>query len=122
MKLDLRENKGIAILEISGEITAGGGDQVLREAVDTVLGSGRNQILLDLSNVEFMDSAGIGELVASFRTVERLAGHLKILNAPPKVYNSLTIAKLLPIFEIYDDEEEAVASFKKAKARGKKRD
>ena len=115
MKLDLREKDGVSILDITGEITVTGGDQMLREAIDTLAGSGRNYILLNLSQVEFMDSAGLGELVAGYRLMDRIGGKLKIVNAPPKVYNSLTIAKLLPIFEVYEDEDEAVKSFQKEK-------
>ena len=111
MKLDLREKEGVAILEIKSELTSGGGDTILREAVDTILASGRSHILLNLSPLQSMDSAGVGELVASYRMVERFGGKLKILNAPSKVKKSLTLAKLLPIFEIFDDEKEAVASF-----------
>lgn len=111
MKLDLREKDGVSILDVAGELTVGGGDEMLREAIDTLAGSGRNYILLNLSHVEFMDSAGVGELVAGHRLMERMGGKLKIVNAPPKVFNSLTISKLLPIFEVFDDEDEAVASF-----------
>jgi anti-sigma B factor antagonist len=111
MKLDLREKQGVAILDVEGPLTLGGGETMLQEAVDTLVASGRTQILLNLSRLEFMDSAGVGELVASYRMVERFGGVLKILNAPSKVHKSLSLAKLLPIFEIFDDEKEAVASF-----------
>ena len=115
MKLDLREKEGIAILEVRDELTAGGGDKALQEAVDTLLASGRNQILLNLSSLQSMDSAGVGELVASYRMVERFGGKLKILNAPSRVKRSLTLAKLLPIFEIYNDEKTALSSFSTTK-------
>ena len=111
MKLDLREKQGVAILDIVGPLTLGGGERMLQEAVDTLVASGRTQILLNLSRLEFMDSAGVGELVASHRMVERFGGRLKILNAPSKVQKSLSLAKLLPIFEIFDGESEAVQSF-----------
>jgi anti-sigma B factor antagonist len=111
MKLDLREKEGVAILEVKGPLTTGGGEKMLQEAVDTLIASGRTQILVNLSKLEFMDSAGIGELVASHRMVERFGGKLKILNAPSKVQKSLTLAKLLPIFEIFDNEEKAISSF-----------
>lgn len=113
MKIDLRESKGVAILDVSGKLTGGGGDEMLREAVDTLVGSGRLRIVLNLSDIEFMDSAGVGELVASHRMVSRFGGQLKIANAPQKVYSSLSIAKLLPIFEVFDDEKKAVQSFLK---------
>lgn len=114
MKLDLREKQGVSILEVKDRLTAGVGDQMLREAVDTLIASGRNQILVNLSKLHSMDSAGVGELVASYRMVERFGGKLKILNAPSKVKKSLSLAKLLPIFEIYEDEKTAIASFSAA--------
>ena len=111
MKLDLREKEEIAILELSGNLTSSGGDEMFREAIDTLAGSGRLDILLDCTRLEFMDSAGIGELVAGFRMVEKFGGKLKILKATSQVRKSLTLAKLLPIFEIYEDEQEAISSF-----------
>ncbi|HEY7820582.1 MAG TPA: STAS domain-containing protein [Vicinamibacteria bacterium] len=113
MKLDLREKDGVAILVLSGQLTVGGGDEELREAIDTLLASGRARILVDFSDVTFMDSAGMGELVSGHRTVERFGGQLKLLNPSKRVHNSLTMSKLLPIFEIFEDEEKAVASFPK---------
>jgi anti-sigma B factor antagonist len=111
MKLDLREDQGVAILEVSGQVTSGGGDEMLREAIDTLVASGRTKLLVNLSDVDFLDSAGVGELVASHRMVERFGGTLKLLKASPKVKSSLTVAKLLPLFEVFDDESEALESF-----------
>jgi anti-sigma B factor antagonist len=112
MKLDLREVKNVTILDVSGRITAGGGEQVLQEAIDTLVAAGRTRIIVNLSGVDFMDSAGMGELVASHRMVERFGGQLKIMRPHSRVENSLTTAKLLPLFEVFDDEKEAVQSFK----------
>lgn len=112
MNLDLREKDGVSILVLGGQLTGGAGEEQLREAIDTLLAAGRGQILVDFSDVAFMDSAGMGELVSSHRTVERFGGHLKILNPTKRVHNSLTMAKLLPIFEIFDDEDKALESFK----------
>lgn len=111
MKLDLREKDGVSILVLSGQLTGGGGDEEFREAIDTLLASDRNKILVDFSEVTFMDSTGMGELVSGHRTVERFGGRLKLLNPSKRVHNSLTMTKLLPIFEIFDDEDEAVKSF-----------
>ncbi len=111
MKLDLREKDGVAILVLSGPLTGGGGDDEFREAIDTLLASGRNRILVDFREVSFMDSAGMGELVAGHRTVERFGGKLKLLNPSRRVHNSLTLSKILPIFEVFEDEDTAVASF-----------
>lgn len=111
MKLDLREKDGVSILVLGGQLTAGGGDEQLQEAIDTLLAGGRNQILVDFSDITFMDSTGMGELVSGHRTVARFGGQLKILNPNKRVHSSLTMAKLLPIFEVFDDEEKAVASW-----------
>jgi anti-sigma B factor antagonist len=111
MKIDLRESAGVAILEVAGKLTAGDSEAMLREAVDTLVGTGRTKIVLNLSDVEFMDSAGVGEIVASYRLVERFGGKLKIAQASKKVRSSLDVAKLLPLFEVFESEKEAVASF-----------
>ena len=111
MKLDLREKDGVSILVLSGQLTGGGGDEEFREAIDTLLASNRKQILVDFSDVTFMDSTGMGELVSGHRTVERFGGTLKLLNPSKRVHNSLTMTKLLPIFEIFDNEDDAVKSF-----------
>jgi len=114
MKLDLRESKGVTILDITGRVIAGGGDQMLQEAIDTLVAAGRTRIVVNLSGVDFIDSAGMGELVASHRMVERFGGQLKILKPHSRVETSLATAKLLPVFEIFDDESEAIDSFMQA--------
>ena len=116
MNLDLREKDGINILVLGGQLTGGGGDEQFREAIDTLLAAGRAQILVDFTEITFMDSAGMGELVSGRRTVERFGGALKILNPNQRVHNSLTLAKLLPIFEVFDDEEKALGSYAKSDA------
>ena len=110
MKLDLRENSGVSVLVLSGNLTVGV-ERDLRDSIDTLLGSGRSRILLDMTQVDFVDSAGIGELVASYRTVDRFGGKLKMLRPSPRVEESLSLTQLLPIFDVYEDEEAAVASF-----------
>ena len=110
MKLDLAEKKGVSILILSGQLAAGG-DQQFREAIDTLIDAGRTQILLDFTDVPFMDSSGIGELVAGYRTIDRLGGSLKILKPSKKIQDSLQLTRLLPIFEIFEKEDEALASF-----------
>jgi anti-sigma B factor antagonist len=110
MKLDLAERGGISVLLLSGQLAAGSSEE-LREAVDELLASGRTKILIDFNDVTFIDSMGIGELVASYHTVERFGGALKILKPSKKIQDSLSLTKLLPIFEIFEDEEAAVASY-----------
>jgi len=111
MNLDLREKSGVNILVLGGQLTGGGGDEQFREAIDTLLAAGRNQILVDFTDITFMDSAGMGELVAGHRTVERFGGVLKILNTNKRVHNSLTMSKLLPFFQVFDVEAAATASY-----------
>ena len=116
MQLDLLENGNVNVLVLSGQLTIGAEGQ-LSEAIDTLLESDRTSILLDLTRVSYMDSVGIGELVSSYRTVKRLGGALKILGPTKKVRDSLSLTQLLPILEVFDDEETAVASFAAADDR-----
>ena len=110
MQLDLQEDSGVSILVLDGALTVGG-DEQLREAIDTLLGSGRTKILVDFTNVTFMDSMGIGELVSSHRTVQRFGGSLKILKPSKRIQDSLSLTRLLPIFEVFEDRDTAIASF-----------
>ncbi len=112
MNLDLREKDGVNILVLGGQLTGGGGDEQFREAIDTLLATGRAQILVDFTEITFMDSAGMGELVSGHRTVGRFGGALKILNPNKRVHNSLTMAKLLPIFEVFRRRGEGVGKLR----------
>lgn len=111
MHIEVRQAKDVMILDLKGRLTAGLGDQILREAVDELLAEGRRGILLNLSEVSFLDSAGVGELVAGLKTARRFQAELKLLNVGERVYSTLDMARLLPTFEIYGDEAEAVRSF-----------
>jgi anti-sigma B factor antagonist len=111
MHVDVRQVQHVVILDLKGRLTAGLGDQILRDAIDELLAEGRRQILLNLSEVAFVDSAGIGELVAGLKTARRFGADLKLLNLGERVYSTLDMARLLPTFETYHDEAEAVRSF-----------
>ena len=111
MHVEVRQTKEVVILDLKGRLTAGLGDQILREAIDELLAEGRRRILLNLSEVSFLDSAGVGELVAGLRTARRFGAELKLLNVGDRVYSTLDMARLLPTFETYKDEGEAVRSF-----------
>ena len=111
MHVEVRQTKHVVILDLKGRLTAGLGDQILRDAVDELLAEGRRQILLNLSEVSFLDSAGVGELVAGLRTARRFGAELKLLNLGDRVYSTLDMARLLPTFETYRDEAEAIRSF-----------
>ena len=99
------------ILDLKGKLTAGLGDQILREAIDELLAEEKKKVVLNLSEVSFLDSTGVGELVAGLRTARRFGAHLKLLNVGERVYSTLDMARLLPTFEIFRDEGEAVRSF-----------
>jgi anti-sigma B factor antagonist len=111
MKLDLQEDGAVSILVLNGQLAVGE-DEQFREAIDMLLGSGRSNILLDFTDLTFMDSMGIGELVSSYRTVERFGGSMKILKPSKRITDSLSLTRLLPIFEIFEDRNAAIASFK----------
>jgi len=111
MHLEVRRNGDVVILDLKGKLTAGLGDQLLRDAIDELLAEEKKKVLLNLSEVSFLDSAGVGELVAGLRTAHRFGARLKLLNVGERVYSTLDMARLLPTFEIYRDEAEALRSF-----------
>lgn len=101
----------VTILDLSGKITIGEGSVQLREAVRSLLDQGKKKILLNLGDVSYVDSSGIGELVSSYTTTNNTGGQLKLLNLTKKIKDLLMITKLLTVFQTYDNEAEAVASF-----------
>ena len=111
MHVEIRKTEDVVIVDLKGKLTAGLGDQILHDTIDELLGENWRKILLNLSEVSFIDSAGVGELVAGLRTAKRLGAALKILNTNEKVHSTLFIARLLPIFEIFQDEREALKTF-----------
>jgi anti-sigma B factor antagonist len=111
MKASIRQIGKVAIVDLSGKITIGDGDVVLRERVMELLDNGQQSILLNLSKVSYMDSAGIGELVACYKRAKEKDGEVKLLNPSGKVYDLLQLTKLEEVFETYRDEKEALVSF-----------
>lgn len=111
MKIDKRNRAGVTILEIDGKVTIGKGDVAMREAVHQALAEGAKQIVINLAGVSTIDSSGVGELVSAFTTVTNRGGKLKLLNLPPKVNDILQITQLITVFEVFDNEDEAVGSF-----------
>ena len=111
MKIEKRERNGVTILELEGKITIGKGDVVLRDAVQQLLAGGVTKMLIHLGQVTTIDSSGVGELVSAFTTVTNRGGKLKLVNLPPKVNDILQITQLITVFEVYDSEDEALASF-----------
>ena len=116
MKATLRQVDGVMVVDMSGRITLGEGCTQLRELVRDQLGKGTKHLLLNLADVTYIDSSGIGELVSGFTTVSNQGGRLKLLNLTKKVHDLLQITKLYTVFDVYDDEAKAVGSFAKSEA------
>jgi anti-sigma B factor antagonist len=114
MKLNTRQVDGITVLDLSGRITLGEGSVQLRDAVRDLLAKGSKNILLNLADVNYIDSSGIGELVSAYTTVRNQGGELKLLNLTKKVHDLLQITKLYTVFDVKDDEASAIASYVRA--------
>jgi len=115
MELSERRIGDVVIVDASGKITLGdGGDQVLKDKIRSLVQQGHTKLLLNLGDVSFVDSAGLGEIVQSYATVSKHGGTLKLLNVTKRINDLLSITKLLTVFEIFDSEAEAIASFSAA--------
>lgn len=111
MKIEVNHAEGVTVLKPKGKITIGVGDVALRDAVREALEANARKILVNLSGVTAMDSSGIGELVSAYTTVTNRGGKLKLTNLPPKVNDILQITQLVSVFETFENEGEAIASF-----------
>ncbi|HYH06069.1 MAG TPA: STAS domain-containing protein [Thermoanaerobaculia bacterium] len=111
MKATTRTVENVEIISLQGKITIGAGDTQLREVISNSVNAGKTNILLDLSGVTTIDSSGIGELVGSYTTVTNRGGKLKLLHLPAKLNELLHVTQLITVFEVYENEREAVSSF-----------
>lgn len=111
MKIEERAVSGVTILDLQGKMLIGEGDELLREKINTLVENGTTKIVLNLADVPYVDSAGLGEIVRCYTTVSRKDGRLKLLNLTKRIHDLLSITKLLTVFESYDTEDEAVKSF-----------
>jgi anti-anti-sigma factor len=111
MKASSRTVEDVEIISLQGKITIGAGDTQLREVITNAVNAGKNKILLDLSGVTTIDSSGIGELVGSYTTATNRGGKLKLLHLPAKLNELLHVTQLITVFEVYENEQEAIASF-----------
>jgi anti-sigma B factor antagonist len=111
MKISTRQVDGVTVVDCSGRITLGEGSVTLRETIAGLLAKNQKKILLNLADVNYIDSSGIGELVSAFTTVRKQGGDLKLLNLTKKVHDLLQITKLYTVFDVKDDEAAAVKSF-----------
>jgi anti-sigma B factor antagonist len=112
-ELDVKERQAgdVTILDLRGEVRIGEGSIALRDAIRNLASAGKKKLLLNLAGVSYIDSSGIGELIANYTTVSRQGGQLKLLKLTDRVQNLLVITKLLTVFDAYDDEAEALKSF-----------
>lgn len=111
MKSKIIDNADIKILELSGKITIGEGDVQLRDLVDEVLAAGTLKVIMDLGNIKYIDSSGIGELVSCYTTIKNRNGQLRLTRLNKKIYSLLQLTALISVFEIYDSNEDAMQSF-----------
>jgi anti-sigma B factor antagonist len=111
MKVGSRQVDGVTIVDCSGRITLGEGSVILRDTVREILGKGQKKIVLNLADVNYIDSSGIGELVSAYTTTKNQGGELKLLNLTKKVHDLLQITKLYTVFDVRDDEAGAVKAF-----------
>jgi anti-sigma B factor antagonist len=101
----------VTVVDVAGRITLGEGSSALRETLKEIVGKGQKNILLNLGEVSYIDSSGIGELVSGFTTVTNAGGKLKLLNLNKRVKDLLQITKLYTVFDVHEDEAHAVRSF-----------
>ena len=111
IKTSTRLVNGVTIVDLSGRITLGEGSSILRETVRDLISKGQRSILLNLGDVTYIDSSGIGELVSSYTSVSNQGGKLKLLNLQKKVHDLLQITKLYTVFEVHTDEAAAIRSY-----------
>jgi anti-sigma B factor antagonist len=111
LKAFVRRVGDVAIVDLAGRITLGEGSGLVRNTIKDLVTSGQKNILVNLKEVSYLDSAGLGELVGAYATVTNAAGSIKLLNPQAKVHDLLQVTKLYTVFVTFDDEEEALRSF-----------
>ena len=114
MQIEERTVGGVTILDLKGKLTLGDGDTLLKDKIHSLLHQGRKHFLLNLGDVPYIDSAGIGEVVSTFSAVSRQGGCLKLLNLTKRIHDLLAMTKLLALFETFNAESDAVRSFSSA--------
>lgn len=112
MQIAERESGSVTVLDLSGKITLGEDGNLLKDKLQSLLHQGKKNILFNLAQVSYVDSAGLGAIVSGYTTVTREGGSLKLANVTKKLQDLLSITKLLTVFETFDSEDEAVRSYK----------
>ena len=111
MQIAERAVGDVMVLDMKGKVTLGEGDELLKDKVNSLVNQGHRKIILNLAEVPYIDSAGLGEIVRTYTTVSRQGGSLKLLNLTKRITDLLSITKLLTVFETFDSESDAVRSF-----------
>ena len=111
MQIEERAVGDVTLLDLKGQITLGGGNELLRDKVNSLINQGQRKLVLNLAEVPYIDSAGLGEIVRTHTTISRQGGSLKLLNLTKRITDLLSITKLLTVFETFDSEQDAVKSF-----------
>ena len=111
MQIDQRAVGDVVVLDLKGRITMGEGDEMLKDKVNSLVNQGHKKIVLNLADVPYIDSAGLGEIVRTYTTVSRQGGSLKLLNLTKRITDLLSITKLLTVFETFDTEGDALKSY-----------
>ena len=111
MQIEERSVGTVKVLDLSGPITFQQGDTLLKDKVHSLVHQGQTQILVNMAGVPYMDSAGLGQLVAQYTTVARAGGSLKLVNLTTRIHDLLTITKLVTVFEVFETEKDAVTHF-----------
>ncbi len=111
MQIEQRAVGDVVVLDLKGRVTLGEGDELLKDKVNSLLNQGQKKVVLNLAEVPYIDSAGLGEIVRTYTTVSRQGGSLKLLNLTKRITDLLSITKLLTVFETFESENEAVRSF-----------
>jgi anti-sigma B factor antagonist len=114
MQIEERSVGDVTVLDLKGKMTLGEGDELLKDKINSLIHQGQRKLLLNLEGVPYIDSAGLGEIVRTYTTVSRQGGSLKLVNLTKRITDLLSITKLLTVFETFDAEKDAVASFQKA--------
>ena len=111
MQIEERNFGDVKVLDLKGKITLGEGDELLKDKVNSLVNQGNRKIVLNLAEVPYIDSAGLGEIVRTYTTVSRQGGSLKLLNLTQRITDLLSITKLLTVFETFESENDAIRSF-----------
>lgn len=111
MKVDVRHVDDVIIVDLEGRLVMGVGDELLRDVMNEIVAEGWTKIVLNLRQVTIMDSSGIGEVVSSWKLAQRFGGGVKLLRPAPSVKRTLKLTQILPLLEVFEEEDDAIASF-----------